>query len=119
MIKAIRIHETGGPEVLKWEDVELAEPGEGEVRLKHSASGLNFIDCYQRSGLYPIDLPTTLGTEGAGTIEAVGPGVDNLKVGQRVAYAGGQMGSYSEARNISAGVWSRSLTALKTKQPPP
>ena len=104
MIKAIRIHETGGPEVLKWEDVELAEPGEGEVRLKHSASGLNFIDCYQRSGLYPIDLPTTLGTEGAGTIEAVGPGVDNLKVGQRVAYAGGQMGSYSEARNISAGV---------------
>ena len=104
MSKVIRIYETGGPEVLKWEDVELAEPGEGEVRLKHSASGLNFIDCYQRSGLYPIDLPTTLGTEGAGTIEAVGPGVDNLKVGQRVAYAGGQMGSYSEARNISAGV---------------
>ena len=104
MTKAIRIHETGGPEVLKWEDVELGDPGDGEVRIKHSASGLNFIDCYQRSGLYPIELPITLGTEGAGVIEALGPGVEGLEIGQRVAYAGGQMGSYSEARNISAGV---------------
>jgi NADPH:quinone reductase len=104
MTKAIRINETGGPEVLKWEDVDLADPSEGEVRLKHTAIGLNFIDCYQRSGLYPIELPLTLGTEAAGVIEAVGPGVTNLKVGQRVAYAGGQIGSYCEARNIDANV---------------
>jgi NADPH:quinone reductase len=104
MTKAIRISETGGPEVLKWEDVDLADPSEGEVRLKHTAIGLNFIDCYQRSGLYPIELPLTLGTEAAGVVEAVGPGVTNLKVGQRVAYAGGQIGSYCEARNIDANV---------------
>ena len=104
MTKAIRISETGGPEVLKWEDVELADPSEGEVRLKHTAIGLNFIDCYQRSGLYPIELPLTLGTEAAGVVEAVGPGVTNLKIGQRVAYAGGQIGSYCEARNIDANV---------------
>ena len=65
MTKAIRIYEHGGPEVLKWEDVELGDPGEGEVQLKHTAVGLNFIDCYQRSGLYPMDLPLTLGTEAA------------------------------------------------------
>ena len=104
MTKAIRIHETGGPEVLKWEDVDLTEPGEGEVRLKHTAIGLNFIDCYQRSGLYPVELPLTLGTEAAGVVEAVGSGVNNLEVGQHVAYAGGQIGSYCEARNIDASV---------------
>lgn len=103
MSKAIRIHETGGPEVLSWEDVEVGDPGEGEIRLKQTASGLNFIDCYQRSGLYPLELPLTLGTEGAGVIEAIGPGVDHLTVGQRVAYAGGQMGSYAEERLIAAG----------------
>ncbi|NQV56686.1 MAG: quinone oxidoreductase [Rhodospirillales bacterium] len=104
MTKAIRIHEHGGPEVLKWEDVEVGDPGVGEVRIRHTAVGLNFIDCYQRSGLYPMDLPLTLGTEGAGVIEAVGPGVDGFSEGQRVAYAGGQMGSYSEARIMNAGV---------------
>jgi|TARA_B100000315_G_scaffold218305_1_gene219500 NADPH2:quinone reductase len=104
MTKAMRIYEHGGPEILKWEDVELDDPGDGEVRLKHTAVGLNFIDCYQRSGLYPMDLPLTLGTEAAGVIEAVGPGVTDLEVGQRVAYAGGQIGSYSEARNIPANV---------------
>jgi len=104
MTKAIRIYEHGGPEVLKWEDVEVGDPGEGEVQLKHAAVGLNFIDCYQRSGLYPIDLPATLGTEAAGIIEAVGPGVKDIEVGQRVAYAGGQSGSYCEARNFPANI---------------
>jgi NADPH2:quinone reductase len=104
MNKAIRIHKTGGPEVLKLEDVQLGEPGEGQVRLKHTAIGLNFIDCYHRSGLYPVDLPLTLGSEAAGVIEAVGPGVEGHQIGQRVAYAGGQTGSYCEARNIDASV---------------
>ncbi|MAF49429.1 MAG: quinone oxidoreductase [Rhodospirillales bacterium] len=104
MTKAIRIHEHGGPEVLKWEDVEAGDPGEGEVRIRHTAVGLNFIDCYQRSGLYPMDLPLTLGSEAAGVIEAVGPGVEGLSAGQRVAYAGGQLGSYAEARVMNAGV---------------
>lgn len=104
MTKAIRIHEHGGPEVLRWEDVDLGAPGDGEVRIKHTAIGLNFLDCYQRSGLYPMDLPVTLGSEGAGVIEAVGPGVDGYEVGQRVAYAGGQIGSYAEERNIAAGI---------------
>ena len=101
MTKAIRIYEHGGPEVLKWEDVEVGEPGEGEVRLKLKAAGLNFIDCYQRSGLYPMDLPLTLGAEGVGVVDAVGPGVTNLSTGQRVAYSGGQIGSYAEERLIS------------------
>ena len=104
MTKAMRVYEHGGPEVLQWEDIELGDPGEGEVQIKHTAVGLNFIDCYQRSGLYPMDLPITLGAEGAGVIEALGPGVDDLTTGQRVAYAGGQIGSYSEARNILANV---------------
>jgi NADPH2:quinone reductase len=104
MTKAIRIHEHGGPEILKWEDMDIGDPGDGEVRIRHTAVGLNFIDCYQRSGLYPMDLPLTLGTEAAGVIEAVGPGVEGLAVGQRVAYAGGQMGSYAEERIMNAGV---------------
>jgi NADPH2:quinone reductase len=104
MTKAIRIHKTGGPEVLTLENVQLEEPGDGEVRLKHTAIGLNFIDCYHRSGLYPVELPLTLGSEAAGVIEAVGPGVKAFEIGQRVAYAGGQTGSYCEARNIDANV---------------
>jgi NADPH2:quinone reductase len=104
MTKAIRIHEHGGPDVLKWEDMDIGDPGDGEVHIRHTAVGLNFIDCYQRSGLYPMDLPLTLGTEAAGVIVAVGPGVEGLAVGQRVAYAGGQMGSYAEERIINAGV---------------
>lgn len=104
MTKAIRIHEHGGPDVLQWEDMDIGDPGDGEVRIRHTAVGLNFIDCYQRSGLYPMDLPLTLGTEAAGVIEAVGPGVEGLAVGQRVAYAGGQMGSYAEERIMNAGV---------------
>jgi NADPH2:quinone reductase len=98
MTKVIRIHEHGGPEVLKYEDVDLGDVGPGEVRLHHNAIGLNFIDVYQRTGMYHLgDLPKTLGMEAAGVIEEVGSGVDDFKVGDRVAYAMG-LGSYSEER---------------------
>jgi NADPH2:quinone reductase len=92
---AIRIHENGGPEKLQWEEVDVRDPGPGEVRVRNTAVGLNFIDTYHRSGLYPMQLPLTLGGEGAGVIEAVGRRVKDLKVGDRVAYAG-PLGSYSE-----------------------
>ena len=108
MNHAIRIHRTGGPEVLQWEAVELPPPAAGEVRLRHHAVGLNFIDTYHRSGLYPLALPSGLGMEGAGVVEAVGEGVAGLKVGDRVAYTGGPLDAYSEARNIEA----RHLVAL-------
>jgi NADPH2:quinone reductase len=101
MTHAIRMHQAGGPEVLKWEEVQLAKPGPGEVRLRHTAIGLNYIDTYHRSGLYPLPLPITLGTEGAGIVEEVGANVSDLKVGDRVAYAGA-VGAYSEARNAPA-----------------
>ena len=102
MTKAIRFHKTGGPEVLVYEDVEVGNPGEGQARVRHHAIGLNFIDTYHRSGLYPLPLPSGLGLEGAGVVEAVGPGVDYLEAGDRVAYAGGPPGSYSEVRLIPA-----------------
>jgi NADPH2:quinone reductase len=102
MTKAIRIFANGGPEVMQYVDVELAAPGPGEVQVRHAACGLNFIDIYFRTGLYPQSLPGGLGQEGAGTIEAVGGGVTDFKVGDRVAYAGGPTGAYSEARNMSA-----------------
>ena len=92
---AIRIHEYGGPEKLKWEEVQVGDPGPGQVRVRHTAVGLNFIDTYHRSGLYPMPLPLTLGSEGAGVVEAVGPGVKEFKVGDRVAYAS-LIGAYSE-----------------------
>ena len=95
MAHAIRIHETGGPEKLKWEEVEVGAPGPGQVRVRNKAVGLNFIDTYQRSGLYPLPLPFTLGSEGAGVVEAVGPKVRYLKVGDRVAYAG-PLGAYAD-----------------------
>ena len=98
MTKAIRIHETGGPEVLTYEDVDIGDVGAGQVRLKQTAIGLNFIDVYQRTGMYPIgDLPKTLGMEAAGVIEEVGDGVEDFAVGDRVAYAMG-LGSYAEER---------------------
>ncbi len=98
MTKAIRMHETGGPEVLQYEDVDIGDVGPDEVRLKHTAIGLNFIDVYQRSGMYPIgDLPKTLGMEAAGVIEEVGADVEGFAVGDRVAYAMG-LGSYAEER---------------------
>lgn len=103
MSKAIRIHETGGPEVLCWEDVTLAAPGPGEVLLRQTAVGLNFIDVYHRTGLYPLgELPATPGMEGAGVVVAVGDGVINVKEGDRVAYAGLPPGAYAEERLIPA-----------------
>ncbi len=102
MTKAIRFHQTGGPEVLKWEDVTVGDPGPGEARIKHHAVGLNFIDIYFRTGLYPTPLPSGLGTEGAGVVEAVGSGVTHVKAGDRVAYAGGPQGAYAEARVMPA-----------------
>ncbi|MGZ2411862.1 NADPH:quinone reductase [Sphingomonas sp. F9_3S_D5_B_2] len=101
MPHAIRIHETGGPEVLMWEDVEVGEPGPGQVRLRQEAAGLNFIDVYHRTGLYPQDRPFTPGVEGAGVVDAVGPDVSALKIGDRVAYAG-PIGGYAEVRLIDA-----------------
>ena len=101
MPHAIRVHETGGPEVLKWEEVEVGEPGPGQVRIRQEAAGLNFIDVYHRTGLYPQPLPFTPGVEGAGVIDAVGPGVTDLSVGDRVAY-GGPVGGYAELRLVPA-----------------
>jgi len=99
---AIRIHEYGGPEVLQWEEVELAEPAEGEARIRHTAIGLNLIDTYHRTGLYPMDLPVGLGSEAAGIVEAIGDGVTDVAVGDRVVYAGMPTDSYSERRNFNA-----------------
>ncbi len=102
MPHAIRVHDYGGPEEMRWESVEVPPPGPGEVTLRHRAVGLNFIDVYHRTGLYPQpSLPFTLGSEGAGEVTALGDGVTGLSVGDRVAYAG-PMGAYAEARNIPA-----------------
>src|SRR5947209_9164797 len=102
MVQAIRFAKTGGPEVLEWQQVEIGKPGPGQVRLKHTAVGLNYIDTYQRSGLYPMPLPSGLGSEAAGVAEEVGPRLAGLKPGDRVAYAGGPLGAYSEARVMPA-----------------
>ena len=106
MPKAIRIHEQGGPEVMKWEDVDLAPPGAGEIRMRHDAIGLDYIDTYHRGGVYKIPLPSGIGSEAAGTVEAVGGGVTDVKPGDRVCYASGTplqpVGSYSETRNVPA-----------------
>jgi NADPH2:quinone reductase len=104
MVKAIRMSRTGGPEVLEYVDVDLGAPGPGEARVRHEAIGVNFIDVYFRTGLYPQPLPGGLGKEAAGVVEAVGEGVTHVKPGDRVAYAGGALGAYSEARNIDAAV---------------
>ena len=103
MAKAVIIHETGGPEVLMWEDHEPGKPGPGEVLLRHEAVGLNYIDVYNRTGLYPLPfLPAVPGMEGAGTVEAAGDGVTEVTVGDRVAYAGQPPGAYAEVRVIPA-----------------
>jgi NADPH2:quinone reductase len=102
MSKAVRIDRHGGPEELKIVDVAVGDPGPGEVRIKHQAVGLNFIDVYHRSGLYQMPMPLQLGMEGAGVIEAVGPGVTHLKAGDRAAYASQPPGSYCEARVLPA-----------------
>jgi len=122
MPHAIRIHQTGGPEVLQWEEVTVGDPGPGEVRVRNTAIGLNFIDTYHRSGLYPLPLPLTLGSEGAGVIEAVGPKVKGFKAGDRVAYAQ-PIGAYAEvlirpvARlvKIPAGVSDQTAAAMMLK----
>ncbi len=102
MVKAVRFHKTGGPEVLAYEDVDVGAPEKGQARVRHNVIGLNFIDTYHRSGLYPLPLPSGIGLEAAGVVEAVGPGVTHLKAGDRVAYCGGPPGAYSEARVIPA-----------------
>jgi len=99
---AIRIHATGGPEVMQWEEVAVGEPGPGQARVRHTAVGVNFIDTYHRGGLYPLPLPTGLGNEAAGVVEAVGTGVDWIKVGDRVASGTGPLGAYSTARVVPA-----------------
>jgi NADPH2:quinone reductase len=98
----IRIEKNGGPEEMHLVDLPVGEPGSGEVRIRHHASGLNYIDVYQRSGVYTLPMPLSLGVEGAGVVEAVGTGVEHLKVGDRAAYCGGPPGSYSLARVIAA-----------------
>lgn len=102
MTQAVRIEKTGGPEVMQLVDIDLPKPAAGEVRIKHTAIGLNYIDTYHRSGLYPIKLPGRLGLEAAGIVEELGQGVTNLKVGDRIAYGNGPLGAYSGARNILA-----------------
>lgn len=101
MTHAIRIHQTGGPEVLRWDEFEVGVPGHGQVRLQQTAVGLNYIDVYHRTGLYPLPLPCVLGSEGAGIVEAIGAGVTHLKPGDRVAYAS-VLGAYAETRLIAA-----------------
>lgn len=101
--KAITVRQIGGPEVLRFEERETGEPGPGEALVRHRAIGLNFVDIYYRSGVYPVEsMPFVPGNEGAGVVEAVGPGVSEVSVGDRVAYAGGPLGSYSEARVMPA-----------------
>src|SRR5687767_3952867 len=122
MAYAIRIHETGGPEQMKWEEVEVGKPGAGEVLVRNTAVGLNFIDTYHRSGLYPMKLPLNLGGEGAGVVEAVGPKVKEFKVGDRVAYAG-PIGAYAEVLlrpadrlvKIPAGIDDKTAAAMMLK----
>ena len=102
MAHAIRFEKAGGPDVLSWLTVEVGKPGQGQVRLRHTAVGLNYIDTYQRSGLYPMPVPSGLGSEAAGVIEEVGPGVSGLKPGDRVAYSGGPIGAYADERVMPA-----------------
>lgn len=102
MTKALRIHKHGGPEVMQWEDIDVPAPGPGQARIRHTAVGLNYVDTYNRSGLYPSQLPLIVGGEGAGVVEAVGPGVTDIKPGDRIAYGAAPIGSYCEARLIPA-----------------
>lgn len=101
-IRAVRLFEAGGPEVMQLVDVPMPEPGPGQIRIRHDAVGLNFIDIYQRSGLYPLTYPSGLGREGAGIVEAVGEGVTRFKVGDRAAYGTGETGAYAEAHVVEA-----------------
>ena len=98
MPNSIVIHEHGGPEVMKWEEISLQNPGRGEVLINQTKVGLNFIDIYQRSGVYPLDLPSSIGMEGVGVVESIGEGVENVKVGDRIGYVMGTPGAYAENR---------------------
>ncbi|MFE3226173.1 quinone oxidoreductase family protein [Nocardia sp. NPDC059228] len=102
MAQAVRFHETGGPDVLRWETAEVGEPGPGEVRIRHEAVGLNFADTYFRTGLYPAALPAGMGVEAAGVIEAVGPDITDFRAGDRVTYTGSPLGAYSTERVMPA-----------------
>ncbi len=102
MVHAIRIHEHGGPDVMQWDEVEVGDPGEGEIRVRHTAVGLNYIDTYLRTGARPLPMPSVLGLEAAGVVEAVGSGVDYLAVGDRIGYADMPVGAYSEERVMPA-----------------
>ena len=104
MAKVVRLLETGAPEVIRFENIEVGDPAEGQARVRHTAIGVNFLDVYHRSGLYPLPLPSGLGSEAAGVVEAVGPGVTVVRAGDRVAYAGGPPGSYAEARLLPASI---------------
>ncbi len=123
MSHAIRFHTNGGPEVLTWEEVAVGDPGPGEARVRHSAIGVNYVDTYHRSGLYKLPLPSAIGNEAAGVVEAVGAGVDWVKPGDRVAYGTGSLGAYSERRVMPAdrlvripdGVSDRSAATLMLK----
>jgi NADPH2:quinone reductase len=115
MPHAIQIHKTGGPDVLQWEEVEVGSPGPGQVKLRQEAAGLNFIDVYHRTGLYKQELPFTPGVEGAGVVEGVGDSVTNVKVGDRVAYAG-PLGGYAEERLIDADRVVKLPEAISTEQ---
>ena len=102
MTHVIRIHEHGGPDVMKWETIDVGDPGEKEIRVRHTAVGLNYIDTYHRSGLYKIPMPSVIGREAAGVVEAIGSAVTDFKVGERVAYGSAPIGSYAEARLVAA-----------------
>ena len=123
MPRAIRIYKHGGPEVMRWEEVEVGQPGAGEVRVRHTAIGLNFIDVYDRTGLYPVDLPSGLGREAAGVVEALGRGVRGFKRGDHVAYTYPQAGAYAEVRicpaerlvKIPAGISDQQAAAMMLK----
>ncbi len=123
MPNAIRIHKTGGPEVLQWEAAAVGEPGAGEARVRHTAIGLNYIDTYHRSGLYKLPVPSGIGSEAAGVVEAIGPGVAELKPGDRIAYSGGPIGAYAEVRvmpvdrivKLPEGISDRSAATLMLK----
>jgi NADPH2:quinone reductase len=115
MPHAIRVHQTGGPEVLEWQEVEVPAPGPGQVKIRQEAAGLNFIDVYHRTGLYKQETPFIPGVEGAGIVEAIGPGVSNVRVGDRVTYAS-QIGGYAEERLIAADRLVKLPDAISTEQ---
>src|SRR6201993_7667 len=123
MAHAIRFEKAGGPEVLSWQEVAVGKPAQGQVRLRHTAVGLNYIDTYHRSGLYPRQMPSGLGSEAAGVVEEVGPGVAGLKPGDRVAYAGGPIGAYADERvlpadrlvSVPAGITDQQAAAMMLK----